>query len=142
MAASPSGVFLKLRSDIIPNHGYLVISHIGSSMTDVDSLLCITDGVANADGSEGNWFAPDGTRVSFTDVPGVKRNRGDMVVRLFRSTADPHTPSEGIYHCMVQDATPVFQTVYVGLYNSGGGNCCSIGPSSLYTNVQFHIRNR
>ena len=87
-------------------------------MTDTDSLLCVTNGVA----SEGHWFAPDGTTVSFTDVPGVRRNRGAMVVRLFRNT-DTRPPAEGIYHCMVQNATHVFQTVYVGLYNNGGGNC-------------------
>ena len=120
-------MFLKLGSEVIPNHGYVVISDIGSSGTDTDSLLCITDGVANADGP-GNWFAPDGDRVNNMDVPGVRRTRGDMVVRLFRNTAtDSRLPAEGIYHCMVQDATEMFQTVYVGLYNSGGGNCS--GPS-------------
>ena len=117
-----SGVYLSLRGDIIPNHGYVVISDIGSSMTDTDSLLCITDGVADADGP-GNWFAPDGTRVNSIEVPGVRRNRGSMVVRLFRNTADTRPPAEGIYHCMAQDATSAFQTVYVGLYNNGGGNC-------------------
>ena len=43
-----------------------------------------------------------------------------MVVRLHRNTAsDP--PSEGIYYCVVEDDTFINQTVYVGLYNSGGG---------------------
>ena len=104
----------------------MVISDIGTSGTDDDSvLLCITDGDANTGdmNTEGNWFAPDGTRVNRDDVPGVRRNRGgDMVVRLFRNIAtDNRPPAEGIYHCMVQDATPVFRTVYVGLYDSGGG---------------------
>ena len=46
-----------------------------------------------------------------------------MMVRLLRNTAtDP--PSEGIYHCLVEDDTLTEQTVYVGLYNSGGGNIC------------------
>ena len=112
-------MFLRLRGDVIPNHGYVEISDIGTSGTDTDSLLCITDGVANTDGP-GNWFAPDGDRVNLLEVPGVRRNRDDMVVRLFRHTATG-PPAEGIYHCIVQDDTPVFQTVYVGLYNIGGG---------------------
>ena len=118
-----SGVFLRLRGDIIPNHGYVVISDIGSSYwTDTDSLLCITDGDAYGDGALGNWFAPNGDRVKEEDVPGVSRTRGAMVVRLIRNTAiDSRPPAEGIYHCMVQDATSTFQTVYVGLYNSGAG---------------------
>ena len=42
-----------------------------------------------------------------------------MIVRLRRNTG---TPEEGIYHCVVEDADNTPQTVYVGLYNSGGGN--------------------
>ena len=42
------------------------------------------------------------------------------MVRLHRYTAsDP--PSEGIYYCVVEDDTFINQTVYVELYNSGGG---------------------
>ena len=117
-------MYLSLKDDIIPNHGYVVISDIGTNDNpNTDSLLCITNGVANA-ASPGNWFAPNGVRVNNEDVPGVRRRRGDMVVRLFRNTdTDTRLPAEGIYHCMVLDATPVFQTVYVGLYNIGRGNC-------------------
>ena len=72
--------------------------------------------------SGGNWFAPDGDRVgglSSTDVPGFGRNRGPMLLRLQRSISG--TPDEGIYWCGVKDATETNQTVYVGLYNTGGG---------------------
>ena len=68
--------------------------------------------------SGGDWFAPDGTRVDGTAVPGVTRTRGSMVVRLGESTG---TPSEGIYRCEIEDADETPQTVYVGLYNAGAG---------------------
>ena len=42
-----------------------------------------------------------------------------MIVRLRRND---RTPEEGIYHCEVEDADMTTQTVYVGLYNSGGSN--------------------
>ena len=43
-----------------------------------------------------------------------------MVVRLLRNTAtDP--PAEGIYNCVIEDDTHIQRTVFVGLYNSGGG---------------------
>ena len=43
-----------------------------------------------------------------------------MIVRLLRrTTTDP--PLEGIFHCEVEDATFTQQTVYMGVYNSGGG---------------------
>ena len=110
-------MYLSLNGDNIPNHGYVVISDIGT--TDGTALLCNTnylpDGGAN---SGGDWFAPDGTRVVGTAVPGFKRNRGPGLVRLISATG---TPTEGIYSCEVQDDTPTEQNVYVGLYNSGGG---------------------
>ena len=123
-----TGVYLSLNDDIIPNHGYVVISDIGS--TDDTALIChtnrpatITD-IGGYNNSGGDWFAPNGMTVGFggihTSVPGFVRRRGPMMVRLLRDTAtDP--PSEGIYHCLVEDDTLTEQTVYVGLYNSGGG---------------------
>ena len=66
----------------------------------------------------GDWHAPDGTRVSGTDVPGVTRTRDPMVVRLRRTSG---TPPEGMYRCTIEDATSTFQIVYVGLYNTGEG---------------------
>ena len=116
-----SGVYLSLNDDIIPNHGYVMISDIGS--TDNTALICHTNRPAtlnnNAD-SGGDWVGPDETRVTGTSVPGFRRNRGPMMVRLLRNTATD-SPSEGIYHCLVEDDTLTEQTVYVGLYNSGGG---------------------
>ena len=100
-----------------------MISDIGS--TDNTALLCITNRpvLSGSSNSGGDWFAPDGEKVgglASTDVPGFGRNRGDMVVRLKRRNSD--TPEEGIYHCVVEDANNIPQTVYVGLYNSGEGN--------------------
>ena len=117
---------LTLNDDYIPNHGYVMISDIGS--TGGTALICNTNrinNISNPNGpnSGGDWHAPDGTIVGdlgSDNVPGFERNRGPMVVRLHRNTAtDP--PSEGIYYCVVEDDTFTNQTVYVGLYNSGGG---------------------
>jgi hypothetical protein len=99
----------------------VVISDIGS--TDDTALICHTNHPAtlsNNAHSGGDWFAPNGMRVGFGNTSSVLiRRRGPMMVRLLRNTAtDP--PSEGIYHCLVEDDTLTEQTVYVGLYNSGG----------------------
>ena len=117
------GVYLSLKDVIIPNHGYVVINDIGS--TDDTALICHTNRPATYGSnyypnSGGNWFAPDDTRVWDVVVPGFRRNRGPMIVRLWRYT-DTDPPSEGIYQCLVEDNTFIMQTVYVGLYNSGGG---------------------
>ena len=122
-----SDVSLSVNGDIIPNHGYVMISAISS--TDDTALLCRTNKPASGSNSGGDWFAPDGTRVDGTDVPGFIRNRDPMVVRLLRNT-DTGTPAEGIYHCVIEDTTVTIQTVYVGLYNSGGGVVHYHEPSS------------
>ena len=113
----PTDVYLSLNGEVIPNHGYVEISDIGSS--DTTALLCHTNRPADIGG---HWFAPDGDRVgevgSIGGVPGFQRSRDPMLVRLRRNSG---TPDEGIYWCGVNDATDTPQTVYVGLYNSGRG---------------------
>ena len=97
-----------------------MISDIGS--TDNNALLCHTNRPASGGTSGGYWFAPDGENVggiASTDVPGFERNRAPMIVRL---RSNDGTPEEGIYRCEVEDADNITQTLYVGLYNSGGGN--------------------
>ena len=98
----------------------MVISDIGS--TDDAALICHTnrplpDGATN---SGGDWYAPDETRVNYNDVPGFRRNRAPMIVRLYRDTATG-TPSEGIYQCLIEDDTFTTRNQYVGLFNSEGG---------------------
>ena len=105
-------VYLSLNGDVIPNNGYVLISNIGT--TDDTALLCHT----NVAPPDGDWFAPDETRVAGTDVPEFTSDRGSMVVRLRRTSG---APPEGIYRCFIADDTGTFQPVYVGLYNSGGG---------------------
>ena len=100
-----------------------MISDIGNR--DSTALLCITNRpvLIGSSNSGGDWFAPDGDKVGglgSTDVPGFGRNRAPMIVRLLRRNTG--TPDEGIYHCVVEDANNIPHTVYVGLYNSGGGN--------------------
>ena len=109
-----------------------MISDIGSSDDDNvgTALICHTNRIANFSihggwryHSGGDWHAPDGTIVGDlgeSTVTGFERDRRPMMVRLYRNPAtDP--PSEGIYYCVVEDDTFTDQTVYVGLYNSGGG---------------------
>ena len=64
-------VYLSLNDDIIPNHGYVVNSDIGS--TDDTSLICHTNRPATLSNninahSGGNWFAPDGATVDFSGI--------------------------------------------------------------------------
>ena len=100
----------------------MVISDIGTANDDT-ALLCHTNRPppTGSSHSGGEWFAPDGTGVtSGTAVPGFRRNRGSMVVRLYRNTATG-PPAEGIYQCQIQDDTHTLQTLHAGLYSDETG---------------------
>ena len=116
-----SDVYLSLNGVVIPNHGYVILSDIGSAGDDT-ALLCHTNRPPTppSSNSGGDWFAPDSTRVDSNDVPGFRRNRGSMIVRLYRNTGT--TAVEGIYFCQIEDDTNIAHIVSVGLYNSVGGN--------------------
>ena len=112
-------MYVSLNGEPIPNHGYVVISDIGYNNS--AAVICHI----NRPISEGDWFAPDGTSnyyysYYYDSVPGFWINRASMMVRLIRSTRSG-PPSEGIYVCGVEDDTFTYPTVYVGLYNNGGG---------------------
>ena len=107
---SNTDIYLSL-NDVIPNHGYVVISDIGS--TDNTALHCYTNYSTFSHG--GDWHGPDGTSIN-----GFTETRGYRVVRLKRVSGT--TPTEGIYYCSIQDAASITQTVFVGLYNNGRGN--------------------
>ena len=94
------------------------ISDIGS--TDDSALLCHTNNPPppGSASSGGDWFAPDGTRVFLSAVPGFTITRAAMVVKLRRTSG---TPPEGIYQCTIEDAPSTVPMVYVGLYNTGEG---------------------
>ena len=100
----------------------MIISDIGTAGDDT-ALLCHTNRPppSGSSHSGGAWFRPDGNEVGGgASSVGFRRNRGSMVVRLYRNTGT--TAVEGIYRCEVMDDTDTLQTVYVGLYNDGGGN--------------------
>ena len=107
---------------------------IGS--TDDTALLCHTNQPSRRD-SEGDWFAPNGTKVgNYTDstprdVHGFGRNRGPHLVRLKRSSDG--TPVEGVYKCVVRDTTDTNQTVYVSREISLGSSLHRASTDALIT---------
>ena len=117
----------------------MIISDIGTAGDDT-ALLCHTNRPPPSGSfhSGGAWFRPDGSEVmpSGSSV-GFRRNRGSMVVRLYRNTAtDP--PVEGIYYCQIEDDTDMVQIVSVGLYKSVGGNVYT-HACILYIVISYNI---
>ena len=126
-----------LTDQALANHSYMDLSTVGSASDNSDSVVCHTDlstCCSNTQGiHRGNWSFPDGTILPFSgdSVPiGLARTARIAVIR--RTTA---TGPTGIYRCdiptrAVHDNTDISvrDTVYVGLYVSGGEPNSSIKP--------------
>ena len=84
-----------------------------------DALLCITSLTTCCQRpAVGNWFFPNGTRVSSSSrLWDFHRIRGQMVVRMNRRRGGV----EGIYHCEIPDAMNVIETIYIGVYSATTG---------------------
>ena len=84
------------------------------------ALLCLTDLTACCGSPHimGNWFFPNGTRVPSSGVSwDIYRTRGHMVVFLHRRRGR----AEGIYSCVIPDATNVTKIIYIGVYTTETG---------------------
>ena len=123
MLFPPKDVYVSLNGIVIPKHGYVVMTDIGS--TSDTALVCHTNRSPRYPNtvSGGDWFMPEGERVKngLTFVQGFWRNRGPMVVRLLRNIDDNST-TNGIYKCRMLDDDSISHSYHVGLYNEGEGS--------------------
>ena len=122
--------------ETLPNHVYINLTLVGSDAS--DSVQCRTDlGTCcrNVEGTHrGNWFPPDSElRLPFSSYTGadIYELRGPQQVSLYRR--NDANMSSGIYRCDIatnavhdDDDTTVGESVYVGLYASGGILKCTI----------------
>ena len=115
--------YITFNGDTLPNHSYLEFSQIGHSRS--NSVRCHTDLTTCCSGAQGNdrgdWYFPNGNRLQFSDR--IYESRNSRVVILGNERYyDPRNLMEGIYKCTiaVQADTETRETVYIGLYNSGG----------------------
>ena len=127
----------------LPNHGYVDLSEVGDPESGGDSVQCHTNlqtCCTSAQGSSdmrGDWFFPNNSRMSYSEVdndndvflyrPDIYQLRLAQRVELRRGNNNVLSPS-GIYRCDIatiavfsdDDDTTVRETVYVGIYGSGG----------------------
>ena len=116
--------YVSFMGQTLDNHSYVDLSLVGSYSS--GSVQCHTDLTTCCSSDQGphrgNWYFPNGTRVPFGGY--IIQNRGLQRVDLHhRYYANP----VGIYRCRiptiavhVDSGNSVRDTVYVGLYTSGG----------------------
>ena len=125
MRSYPNVTFM---DETLANHSYVDFNLVGNDTS--DSIQCHTDLGTCCSGAQGihrgDWYFPNGTRLPFSgrDVP-IGEGRGTQKVEIRSGIDTP--PFPGIYRCdiptvAVHRFTDMFvrDTVYVGLYASGG----------------------
>ena len=104
------------------NHSYVDGSLVGNHFSGDDSVQCHTDLAtccSNGQGyHRGDWYSPDGTRLSFNSGIIYKSRTAQRVDLRRRSSAI--LPS-GIYRCDIPTLSFDRDTVYVGIYTPVGG---------------------
>ena len=123
--------YVSFMGETLPNHAYVNLSLVGNNGSGSDSVQCHTDLGTCCRGSDGihrgDWFAPDSEmRLPFSGGGDIYEFRGPQRVDLRRQN-NADMPS-GIYRCFIatnavhddNDIVSVRESVYVGLYASGG----------------------
>ena len=126
--------YLTFRGNNLPNHSYVDITEVGQDRlgSDSDTVQCHTDLVTCCSDlmelPPGDWFPPGSDTGLGTYFTGgdMFQDRDPQVVHLRRRNSA--TGPTGIYRCFIAtNAThndsdgSVGETLYVGLYGSGGG---------------------
>ena len=122
---SQTAPYLTFMGNNIPNNSYLDLNTVGT-VNSADGVQCHTDlGTCCriSQGSDrGDWYFPNGNRLQFSDAVGdVYEDRGPQRVDVYhRGTGG----TSGIYRCDIETVAVNNnngrETVYVGLYTSGG----------------------
>ena len=147
---SQTAPYLTFMGETLPNHSYVNLSLVGDYASD-NKVVCRTDLStccnSGAGPHRGDWYFPNGDRLPFpgSHHPLVER-RLTQRVELYRGDGNGSIAS-GIYHCSIEtravhsdnntdfttsDNNTDRETVYVGLYESGGDHAIIIIRSDKY----------
>ena len=138
---SQTAPYVTFMGETLPDHSYVDLSLVGDSVSG-DEVVCNTDlsTCCNGDAGphRGDWYFPNGGRLPFPRNDPLVEIRQFQRVELSRDRSGS-APS-GIYRCSIEtravnsdnntDLT-TRETVYVGLYDSGGDQANNILHSEI-----------
>ena len=120
--------YVTFMGETLPNNSYVDLSLVGGAGSG-DEIVCHTDLSTCCRGGDGpdrgDWYFPDGDRLPFPVNGPLVERRQFQRVELIRGGRSGSTPS-GIYRCSIETIAvhsadnTARETVYVGLYESGG----------------------
>ena len=115
--------YLRFHGQYLTNNSYVDLSRVSNTL--FSSLQCHTDlrnCCSSTEGSfRGDWYFPNGTRLSFSKEHGFYERRGANIVNLYRNMQA--TSPTGIFYCKIpyDNINPSNETLHVGLYNIAAG---------------------
>ena len=119
--------YISFMGRTLSNHSYVDVSLVGSSGDGSDSVQCHTDLDSCCSSSQGphrgDWHFPNGSTL---DISGpFYETRGSQRVDLRCRNVNCDAATNGIHRCSIETNAGNDggrETVYVGLYTSGGEN--------------------
>ena len=148
---SQTAPYVTFMGETLPNNSYVDLSLVGGFGSG-NEILCHTDLSSSCHGGagpdRGDWYFPNGDRLPFNGA--LVERRQFQRVELIRGAESGSIPS-GIYFCSIEttavhsDDNTARETVYVGLYDSGGDQTIIIIIHSdmyckLYTTCVYALR--
>ena len=126
---SQTAPYLTFMGENLPDHSYVNLSLVGGRNSG-NEVVCYTDlsTCCRYDSDRGDWYFPNGDRLPFPGSHPLVERRAFQRVELYRGDGSGSVPS-GIYRCSIETIavysdnstdTTTRETVYVGLYESGG----------------------
>ena len=129
----------------LPNHSYVDLTAVGDSLDGSNSVQCHTDLYSCCSGNQGadrgDWYFPNGDRLPFSGGGDIYERRVAQQVYLHRRN---NGDTSGIYRCDIE--TSVIndddgqETVYVGLYASGGKCMYILLFTITYQSILIQLR--
>ena len=122
---SQTAPYITFMNNSIPNHGYVDLNIVGNDVSSVGGVVCHTDLQTCCSGGQGpdhgDWYFPNGNQLPFSGKSDVYERRGAQLVVVFYTGSGG---TSGIYCCDIDTGAVNdnngHETVYVGLYTSGG----------------------
>ena len=120
-------------NETLPNHTYVDLTLVGDPFRNpsAHTVQCHTDLSTCCTGDDGqhrgDWYFPDGDRLPFRPTPSLDIVEVRIAQRVEIRRNNNANSTSGIYRCDIptdavhdEDDTSVRDTIYVGLYATGG----------------------
>ena len=118
--------YVSFMGETLPNHSYVDLNEVGLPFMDSSeyAVECHTNLTTccsmREGGHRGDWYFPDGSKLPIAGGGDIFEHRTVQQVYIARQN-DANSPS-GVYRCDIQvdNSSQARQSVYVGVYHSGG----------------------